>query len=97
MVFASQELLRESVVIVEDMRAGRDISPSHSFFSTFSRWKEDDSEKLQMEISGGITMLEDLKVETQDEADEQWNEGIDTSIEVMRRCKAQLESYSPPS
>ena len=97
-VFANSTLIESAKAIAAQIMAGDNISPDDSYFAAFHEWKADDSEKLQIEISSGITMLEDMKVQEEaDEADLQWNHGISENIRRMQECKTKLASFSPPT
>mgnify|MGYP000577886105 CR=1 FL=1 len=96
-VFANSELVESAKHIQVLLAKDQDIKSTDEYFAIFLAWKTDDAEKLQLEISSGISMLEDLHVEEFDEADAQWNHGISENVRRMEECKEILASFSPPS
>ena len=97
-VFANSPLAEAAKTIVEQIKSKQPIQSDNAYFVEFLEWKYDDSEKLQIEISTGITLLEDMRIQDEaDEADAQWNHGISENIRRMKECKTKLASFSPPS
>ena len=69
------------------------------YFTEFNRWRTLDINHLKHEIESGKALLDSMKTEEGDEADKQWNDGINLNIEVMEDCEDKLDilSQSPPS
>lgn len=74
-------------------------SDYNTFFGLFSKWRVTDITKLKTEITTArASVLEVRENDPKDEADEQWNTGIDGSIQLMDKRIAQLDDFSisPP-
>ena len=94
----SNEGLIESANDVKRLvETNMEVRSDHKYFEMFMEWKEDDAEKMQIEIISGVEMLEEMKLETEnDEADVQWNHGVRENIRRMSECREKLASFSPP-
>jgi len=74
-------------------------SDYNTFFGLFNKWRVTDITKLKTEITTArASVLEVRENDPKDEADEQWNTGIDGSIQLMDKRIAQLDDFSisPP-
>jgi len=70
------------------------------FFHLFNKWRMEDITKLKNEITTARGSVLDVREnDPRDEADEQWNTGIDGSIQLMDKRLGQLDQFSksPPS
>lgn len=64
------------------------------FKNMFKEWKRVEKEEMLGDMSNGITMLNDMKSNVDDEADEQWNECVDDSIRNIQE-KINILSSTP--
>lgn len=62
------------------------------FEKVFEVWKEKDLENLKDSITLKMFQMKSLKVHEIDEADKQWNDGVDLSIKTMGEA---LDSLTP--
>ena len=62
------------------------------FEKVFEVWKKKDLENLKDSITLKMFQMESLKVHEMDEADKQWNDGVDLSIKTMGEA---LDSLTP--
>lgn len=87
-------------VVARDLLAHRMSDEYDTFFRLFNKWRMEDITKLKKEIeTAKVAVLDVRENDPRDEADEQWNTGIDGSVELMDKRLGQLDdfSHSPPS
>ena len=64
------------------------------FEKVFSEWKFQDLENLKNSITLKKFQMESLAVHEMDEADRQWNEGVELSIKTMGESLKLLDSFA---
>lgn len=69
------------------------------FFQLFNKWRSGDIELMKTQIKETRVKLHDTLVdEVKDDADQQWNEGVNTSVSRLKWYENKLDEYgkSPP-
>ena len=87
-------------IVARDLLAHRMSDEYDTFFGLFNKWRMEDILKLKTEIeTARVAVLDVRENDPKDEADEQWNTGIDGSVELMDKRLGQLDDFSrsPPS
>jgi hypothetical protein len=72
----------------------------NDYVQLFVKWRTEDINSMKSEINESILNLSAIKEsEVRDEADVQWNDSIDRSVQLMKLKVEELEVYgkSPPS
>lgn len=75
------------------------IKEYSTFFELFTIWRKEDIQGLKSEISSAQTSLSTMLVEEEtDDAEKQWNEGIQINMKIMDNTVSLLDKYgkSPP-
>lgn len=86
--------------VAEQLIDKRVTDDYEKFFFLFNKWRMSDINSMKEEIETARVAVTDTREnDPKDEADEQWNTGIDNSIKLMEKRIDQLNtlSKSPPS
>ena len=70
-----------------------------TFYELFIKWRNEDINGMKSEISSAKSQLETMVMEDpKDDADEQWNKGVEISVKIMDNTVEMLNKYgsSPP-
>ena len=70
-----------------------------NFYTLFVNWREEDIDGMKTEIRSAQSNLETMVMDDPvDDADEQWNKGVEMSVKIMNNTVKMLERYgtSPP-
>ena len=93
-VHATPDVIVHSERVFSKITHNEPVEPSDEYFSTFRKWKTEDAQKIQAEITEGVQMLQGLVVDAKDEADDEWNKGVEKSIQHISQCSSALFSSS---
>jgi hypothetical protein len=95
-LFVPHDLHNMCNSISEKMMNHADITKDEydDFENMFKEWKQKEKEEMLSDMSNGITTLNNMKSDANDEADEQWNESVDDSIKNIRE-KMDILSSTP--
>jgi hypothetical protein len=97
----SDEIFKKCELICKHMLDGNSMGLSQvypTFFIEFKKWRDEDIKGMKQEIESAHGAINDMRVDPKDEADEQWNKGIDINSNIMENTKKLLDIYgsSPP-
>ena len=70
-----------------------------NFYELFIKWRQEDIDGMKTEINAAKTQLGTMVTEEpKDDADEQWNKGVEISVKIMDNTVKMLNKYgaSPP-
>ncbi len=70
-----------------------------TFYELFIQWRNEDIDGMKTEINAAKSQLETMITEEpKDDADEQWNKGVEISVKIMNNTVRMLDKYgsSPP-
>ena len=70
-----------------------------TFYELFIKWRNEDINGMKSEIISAKSQLKTMVMEDpEDEADEQWNKGVEISVKIMDNTVEMLNKYgsSPP-
>ena len=70
-----------------------------TFYELFIQWRNEDIDGMKTEIDAAKSQLETMVTEEpKDDADEQWNKGVEISVKIMDNTVRMLDKYgsSPP-
>ena len=101
-VYADQELLAQADTLCKALLSIDHMEVSqiyHKYFETFSEWRKKDILNLKISLEVQKETLRSVaEPEPSDEADEQWNEGIEMNIQTLDKHIEKLDNYSktPP-
>ena len=82
----------------------KDIEKVHEnykvFYESFVKWRDFDIRSMKQEIEGAREQLEGILTENEpeDDAEEQWNEGVKINMKIMNNTIKMLDIYgkTPP-
>ena len=97
----SDEIFKKCDLVCKHLLAGNRMGLSQvypSFIRDFNRWRADDISCMKKEIESAHEAITNMKIDPIDEADEQWNKGIDINSRLMENTVKLLDIYgsSPP-
>jgi hypothetical protein len=70
-----------------------------TFYELFIQWRNEDIDGMKTEINAAKSQLETMITEEpKDDADEQWNKGVEINVKIMNNTVRMLDKYgsSPP-
>ena len=101
MINEYDEVYRDAKIIVESILSHQQLQQQEydKFFNSFSTWRNEDIKGMRQEINSAQANLQNMLMDDpQDDADEQWNQGLQINMNIMKTTDSLLKKYgeSPP-
>jgi hypothetical protein len=101
MINEYDEVYRDAKAIVDTVINHQQVQQQDfdNFFNSFSAWRDEDIRGMRQEINSAQANLQNMLMDDpQDDADEQWNQGLQINMNIMKTTDSLLKKYgeSPP-